>query len=221
VRLNSPGVEVRPIREINGDSEFCQEFLDDVEVAPDAVVGDVDGGWTVSQTMLMYERGGGSPVSSAEAVVERGFAPELVGLAQRVGRENDPVARQSIARAHTYSTVQIHLGRRIAQHFVHDPERAVSIASYGKLTWGTFDPIRGRLAMAIGARAALAWDAEIVEDQWPALNYLNSRVNSIAGGTNEMMRNIIAERVLGLPREPSFDTKKPFREVQRIAAEWK
>jgi alkylation response protein AidB-like acyl-CoA dehydrogenase len=75
--------------------------------------------------------------------------------------------------------------------------------------------------MEIGGPAALLWDDDDVEEQRASLDHLNSRIMAIAGGTNEMQRNAIGERVLGLPREPSFDTKKPFREVLRDAADWK
>jgi alkylation response protein AidB-like acyl-CoA dehydrogenase len=221
VKLDLPGVEIQPIREINGDTEFCQEFLDDVELSDDDVIGDVDGGWVVAQTMLVFERGAGAPPSSARYGVKPGFAPDLVALATRVGRERDPLVRQMIARAHTNTQVHLQLTRRIAQHLRGDPAAATGIASFGKLAAGTFLPERARIAMAIGGGTALTWDADIIEEQRPALEHLNSRIMAIAGGTNEMQRNAIGERVLGLPREPSFDTNKPFKDVQRDAANWK
>jgi alkylation response protein AidB-like acyl-CoA dehydrogenase len=140
---------------------------------------------------------------------------------RRVRPARDPVVRQLIAKAHTNAYVHGQLARRIAQHLRIDPSAAAGIASYGKLAAGTFFPIRARIGMEIGGPAALLWDDEDVEEQRPSLEHLNSRIMSIAGGTNEMQRNAIGERVLGLPREPSFDTKKPFREVLRDAADWK
>ncbi len=74
--------------------------------------------------------------------------------------------------------------------------------------------------MQIGRGVALVWDHGDLEGQRASLNYLNGRIMSIAGGTNEMQRNAISERVLGLPREPSYDIDKPFNEVVRSAAEW-
>jgi len=221
VKLDQPGVEIQPIREINGDTEFCQEFLDDVELTDDDVIGEVDQGWSVAQTMLVFERGAGTPGSAVVAAPTPGLAPDLVALAQRVGRENDPVVRQLIARAHINAYVHGQLARRIAQHLRIDPAGAAGIASYGKLAAGTFLPIRARIGMRIGGPAALIWDDQDLEQQRPSLDFLNSRIMSIAGGTNEMQRNAIGERVLGLPREPSFDTKKSFREVLRAAADWK
>jgi alkylation response protein AidB-like acyl-CoA dehydrogenase len=221
VRLDAKGVEVQPIREINGDTEFCQEFLDDVELTDDDVIGEVDQGWSVAQTMLVFERGAGTPASAVMTAPPQGLAPDLVALARRVGRERDPVVRQLIAKAHTNAYVHGQLARRIAQHLAIDPSAAAGIASYGKLAAGTFLPIRARIGMEIGGPAALLWDDDDVEEQRASLDHLNSRIMAIAGGTNEMQRNAIGERVLGLPREPSFDTKKPFREVLRDAADWK
>ena len=220
VRLDAPGVTVQPIREINGDDEFCQEFLDDVELSDGDVIGEVNQGWSVAQTMLMFERGAGGPPVPAGDPGRAGLAPDLVALAQRVGRENDPVVRQQIARAHTNAYVHAQLGRRIGQHIRLDPKGATGIAAYGKLAAGTFLPIRARIGMEIGGGVAMTWTPGDVGEQRAALDYLNGRIMSIAGGTNEMQRNAIGERVLGLPREPSFDTNKPFVDVLRDAASW-
>ncbi len=112
------------------------------------------------------------------------------------------------------------LGRRIGQHIRLDPKGATGIAAYGKLAAGTFLPIRARIGMEIGGGVAMTWTPGNVGEQRAALDYLNGRIMSIAGGTNEMQRNAIGERVLGLPREPSFDTNKPFVDVLRDAASW-
>jgi alkylation response protein AidB-like acyl-CoA dehydrogenase len=220
VRTNAPGVTLRPLKEINGDIEFCEEFFDDVELTDDDVIGEVNGGWTVAQTMLVYERGGlresGPPMPRGPG----GLAPDLVALARRLGRDHDPVVRQQLARVQTLNFVQGQLGRRIAERLRSGDRPAVGIAAYGKLAAGIFDPIRARIGMEIGRGAALVWDHGDLEGQRASLNYLNGRIMSIAGGTNEMQRNAISERVLGLPREPSYDIDKPFNEVVRAAAEW-
>ena len=92
-----------------------------------------------------------------------------------------------------------------------------SVAAYGKLAAGTFGPVRARIGLEIGRGAAVAWPSGDVESMTAAVNYLNSRVQSIAGGSNEMQRNAVAEGVLGLPREPAVDLDKPFGEVLRQA----
>jgi alkylation response protein AidB-like acyl-CoA dehydrogenase len=219
VPTTARGVTVRPIKEINGDIEFCEEFFDDVELTDDDVIGEVNGGWTVAQSMLVLERGGDTFDAPTQRAPSK-LPADLVALARRAGRENDPVARQAIARVHTMNVVQAHLARRIGQQLRTGTGPAAAIASYGKLAYGTFDPMRARLAMEVGRGAALVWERGDLEGQRASLNYLNSRIMSIAGGTNEMQRNAISERVLGLPREPSFDTDKPFSEVVRNAANW-
>ena len=94
------------------------------------------------------------------------------------------------------------------------------MAAYSKLAAGVYTPLRARLGMEIGGPAALAWAVGDEAEGRPALDYLNGRRISIAAGTNEVQRNGIGERVLGLPREPSFDTNKAFNEVLRNARSW-
>ena len=227
VRCDAPGVTVQPIREISGGNDFCQEFFDDVELSDDDVIGEVNNGWAVAQTMLIYERGG-APASGgiggggglvATQPAKRQLAPDLVELAQSVGRVQDPEVRQLIARAHINDYARVQLGRRVGQLIAHGANPA-GTASYGKLASGVLDPIRARIAVEIGRTTALLWEPGDVEAMSTSLNYLNSRIMSIAGGTNEIQRNGIGERALGLPREPSFDSNKPFREVVAEADHW-
>src|SRR5215217_5346065 len=218
VPTDAKGVTINQIRQINGSAEFCEEFLDDVVVTNEDVIGEVNRGWTVTQTMLVYERGAGE--SNNATFEPRELAPDLVELARRVGRTNDPVVRQAIARAHINDYAQFHLGRRIAERLRASAEPDHAIAAYSKLAAGMYTPIRARLGLEVGGSAALAWAMGDEQGQQPALNYLNGRVIAIAAGTNEMQRNGIGERVLGLPREPSFDTTKPFSEVLRSSREW-
>jgi alkylation response protein AidB-like acyl-CoA dehydrogenase len=166
----------------------------------------------------VYERGGGRDLPSRDA--PRMLATDLVALAKRLGRERDPGVRQLIARAHTNDYVFEQLGRRIGALLRKGDGADAGIAAYGKLAHGIFLAQRARIGMEIGRAGALVWEPGNIEGQTAALNYLNGRVMAIAGGTNEMQRNGIGERVLGLPREPSFDTDIPFREVARRAQEW-
>jgi alkylation response protein AidB-like acyl-CoA dehydrogenase len=218
VPTDAEGVTVNPITQINGNAEFCEEFLDDVIVTDADVIGEVNRGWSVTQTMLVYERGAGeSGVSLREP---RALAPDLVALARRVGREHDPVARQAIARAHIDDYAQYHLGRRIAANLQAAAEPDHAVAAYSKLAAGTYTPRRARAGLEIGGSAALTWAEGDGAAEKPAIDYLNGRIIAIAAGTNEMQRNGIGERVLGLPREPSFDTTKPFNEVLRQSQSW-
>jgi alkylation response protein AidB-like acyl-CoA dehydrogenase len=219
VPTSAPGVTVQPITEINGDAEFCQEFFDDVELSDADVIGEVDQGWRVAQTMLVFERGGGGSGLGITASATQ-LAPDLVALARQVGRQQDPVVRQLIARAHINDYAQTQLAARIAARMGAAGSMDSGVAAYGKLAAGTLLPIRARIAMQIGGANALVWDSGDLDGMTPSLDYLNGRVMSIAGGSNEMQRNGIGERVLGLPREPSFDSNKPFSEVIRQARHW-
>ncbi len=212
------GVTVQPIVEINGNAEFCQEFFDDVELTDNDIIGEVDAGWRVAQTMLVFERGGGG-AGVARGRGPRPLAPDLVALARKVGRDRDPTVRQLIARAHINDSAQEQLGARLVARMAANGMDA-GVAAYGKLAQGTFEPIRARIGLSIGGAGGLLWEHGDSDGMAPALTYLNGRVMSIAGGTNEMQRNAIGERVLGLPREPSFDTNKPFNEVLRNARHW-
>ena len=218
VPTNAKGLTIRTIVQINGAAGFCEEFLDDVEVTDDDIIGEVNRGWTVAQTMLVYERGAGD---AGRAPVEpRRLAPDLVALADKVGRASDPVARQLVAHAHVNDYVQFHLGRRVAARLRSAETPDPAVAAYGKLAAGTLAPIRARIAVEIAGVHALGWHTGAVSGRLPATDYLNGRMGSIAAGTNEMQRNGIGERILGLPREPSFDSNKPFNEVVQAARNW-
>jgi alkylation response protein AidB-like acyl-CoA dehydrogenase len=223
VRTDAPGVTVRPIRELNGAAEFSQEFFDDVLLTDDDVIGDVDGGWTVAQTMLVYERGGSSaaaPVPVAGAAAPRGLAPDLVAIARRAGREKDPHVRQLIARSHIEEYAAGELRRRMGARMRRQDGSEAGLASYAKLAGGVTRARRAVVGMEIGRGSALTWAPGDDDGRTAALAFLNGRLGCIAGGTNEVMRNGIGERVLGLPREPRFDTTKPFRQVLEEAKSW-
>lgn len=220
VPCDAKGLTIDPIKEINGDAEFCQEYFDDVVIGDEDRIGDVNGGWRVTQTLLVFERGGGRPVGDAGPVGPGELAPDLANLAQRIGRSDDPTVRQLLAEAHTNAFALVALGRRLGT-ILREGGPNSGIAAYGKLAAGTFAARRAKIGMQIGRAAALTWDEGDRIGMETSINYLNGRVQSIAGGTNEVQRNGIGERVLGLPREPAFDLHKPFREVVRESGgEW-
>ena len=221
VPTTAPGVTVQPIPEINGDAEFCQEFFDDVELTDDDVIGDVDQGWRVAQTMLVFERGGGSSRPCLRPATAAAWRRTWSPWPARSAGTRIPIVRQLIARAHVNDYAQSQLGGPHRWPVSGPPDGMTPAASPPTGSWpsGTFAPIRARIGMEIGGPEALLWEQGDVDGMTPSLNYLNGRIMSIAGGTNEMQRNGIGERVLGLPREPSFDTNKPFSEVVRDARE--
>jgi alkylation response protein AidB-like acyl-CoA dehydrogenase len=219
VSCEAPGLTIRPIKQINEISEFCEEFFDDV-IVPDADrICALNEGWAVTQTMFVFERGAGRPEDGIPLNGPGPLAPDLVELARRVGRAQDPIVRQKVARAHTNDFIGRVLGARIVE--LGELGRLnPGMASYVKLFRGTYSPVRARLAVEIGGGSAMTWDPSDPHGPQTSLAYLRGRAASIAGGTNETQRNVIAERALGLPREPSFDTRKPFNEVLRDAQTW-
>jgi alkylation response protein AidB-like acyl-CoA dehydrogenase len=217
VPVRAAGVTVARIRQINGNAEFCQEFFDNVELTDDDVIGEVNEGWTVAQTMLRFERGGGN--RSHKALDARALPSDLLAMARAAGRLEDPDAQDVLVRAHIDDVACALLGRRLGALIRASPQQASGLASYGKLASATFDPIRANMGLDL-AGGAVAWrdpDSAIAE---AATDLLNSRFMAIAGGTTQMQLNSIGERVLGLPREPSFDSVKPFRQVVRDARNW-
>ncbi len=169
--------------------------------------------------MLVRERGAGRPIDPDAELHPGPLAPDLVELARRAGTTADPTVRQKIARAHTIDFVSAALAARIGE-LAGLGRLDAGGAAYGKLFKGVYDPVRARIAVEVGGPGALAWDAADEDGAETSLYYLNCRIMSIAGGTNEMQRNGIGERKLGLPREPSFDTGKPFSQVLRDATNW-
>jgi alkylation response protein AidB-like acyl-CoA dehydrogenase len=221
VPLGAEGVSVHPIREITGGAEFCQEFLDGVRVSAGEVIGEVDAGWAVAQTMLLVERGAGrdDPVHMPATRADQ-IDPSLLNLAEAAGRRQDPVARQAIAKIHTGDWAKSQLGTRIGSVLQSTSKPPAGVASYWKLSEGLRAPERARLLLEIGQGLPIAWGPGDDAGDSVAMEYLNSRVWSIAGGSNEMQRNAISEQILGLPREPSFDRGKPFSEVVHSARNW-
>jgi len=217
VPMNAEGLSVRRILQIDGSAGFCEEFLDDVVIPNDAIIGGLNDGWAVAQTMLVYERGAGEEFTGA--VEPRDLAPDLVALARQVGRVQEPIVRQLIARSQAQDFARYHLGKRIAQQLMTSTSPQPAVAAYGKLALGVFAADRGRAAMEIAGADALVWPTTS-EMPMSAKGFLNARMTCIAAGTNEMQRNAIGERVLGLPREPSFDLTKPFGDVVRDARTW-
>ena len=215
---NLPGVTIRQIRRVDETAEFCQDFFDDV-VVPDLYrIGEVNDGWAVTQTMLVYERGAGHGPVGDHLTGPGPLAPDLVEEARRLGVQDDPLVRQKVARGHMIDFVSRSLAWRIAlagQAGGFNP----GLAAYGKLFRGTYSPVRGRLPVEIGGAGAMTWEPGS-EDRDRAVDFLNSKVIAIAAGSNEMQRNGISERILGMPRELSVDTRRPYNEVVREEKDW-
>jgi len=207
VDMTTPGVEVRPLRQITGHAHFNEVFLTDVAIPAASVVGPVHGGWGVAQTTLASERsmiGGGGAATGIE---------QLVDLAREYGRTDEPGVRQDLARAYTRMRLLEFLGFRaqtaLSQGKMPGPEVSVM-----KLAISDHVERTGDLLMGIeGPHATLGGD-DAPRGQLAQYQFLGQWSVRLGGGTDQVQRNVIGERVLGLPREARADKDVPFRELQ-------
>jgi alkylation response protein AidB-like acyl-CoA dehydrogenase len=192
-----PGVEVRPIRNLAGGEEFAEVFFDGARTASDLVVGPVDGGWGVVMGTVGTERG--TTVLPYQAAFERQLH-DLVAVARERGRTDDPVVRDRLAHAWIGLQLNRHNNARmittLLQHGELGPE-----ASLSKLFWSQWHRSLGALMMDVLGPSAMVVGDGYELDAFQSV-FLNSRAETIYGGANEIQRNIVAERVLGLPKEP-------------------
>jgi alkylation response protein AidB-like acyl-CoA dehydrogenase len=183
-------IEVRPLRQITGEAEFNEIFLEDAYVPDENLVGGEGNGWNVAITTLMHERAG---IGAASAIAVRRELDELIAVINERQLADDPVIRQRIAEL-KIGVEALRLGalRALTQQMkvgIPGPE-----GSLAKWEWATVNQGLTELAIDVLGPEAMRPDSE-----W-AYRFLRSRANSIEGGTTEVMKNIIAERVLGLPR---------------------
>lgn len=193
VPMDQPGIEVRPINQLTGTSEFNEVFFDGARTSADLVVGEVGEGWSVAMGTLAFERG------VATLGQQVGFARELNGiiaLAQRNGSAADPVVRERLTRA--WMGLEVMSAHAVRTLSTVDTGAAAGEASVAKLTWAHWHRDLGELAMQVAGASSLVAPEDL--DEYQRL-FLFSRADTIYGGSDEIQRNIIAERVLGLPRE--------------------
>ena len=191
VPMRQPGVEVRPIIQLTGTSEFNEVFFDDARTAQDLVVGEVGGGWRVAMATLGYERG----VSTlAQQIGFRRELDEVIERAKANGAIRRPAIRDRIVRADMeLETIRLHALRALGGEQGFD-------MSVTKLLWGNWHRALGELAMDVAGAQGLVVGADYELSNEQAL-FLFSRSDTIYGGSDEIQKNVIAERVLGLPRE--------------------
>ncbi len=196
VPMRQPGITVRPIRQLTGTSEFNEVFFDGARTARDLVVGEVGGGWRVAMATLAIERG----VSTLGQQV--GYQRELdalIAAARRTGAARDPLLRDRLGRA--WIGLQV-MREQVLAMLGSDGDAAAAGASVVKLLWSTWHRDLGELAMdVLGPSSMLAQGPPYELDDWQRL-FLFSRADTVYGGSAEIQRGIIAERALGLPRQP-------------------
>jgi alkylation response protein AidB-like acyl-CoA dehydrogenase len=211
IDMHAPGITIRPIKQINGGTGFNEVFFDEVRVPSEHVLGDPNEGWNVAITTLMNER---VAIGSGGAGGARGSVHDLIDLARRHGADTDARVRQAIAALYEKTRIQRFLSMRTltaaSQGKVPGPE-----GSIGKLFGARIMTELGQLAIAIAGPAALAGNGGD-DYQWHE-PMLGAPAAHIAGGSDEVLKNIIGERVLGLPGEPRPDKGVAWKDVPRSA----
>ncbi|MGA7135734.1 MAG: acyl-CoA dehydrogenase IpdE1 [Mycobacterium sp.] len=194
VPLDQPGVEVRPIVQLTGDSEFNEVFFDDARTDAGLVVGSPGDGWRVAMGTLTFERG----VSTlGQQIVYARELDGVVELAKRSGAADDPLIRERLTRS--WAGLRAMRSYALATMDVEGGGRGAGKDNVSKLLWANWHRDLGEIAMDVQGKTGLVLDGGDF-DEWQRL-YLFTRADTIYGGSNEIQRNIIAERVLGLPRE--------------------
>ncbi len=222
--MKQDGVEVRPLRQATGDARFNEVFLTDARVHDDNMLGEYNGGWWVLTSALAYERAamGGSQrrtQQSTDAVRtsdSEASAPvpdlTLVELARARGVAADPGIRQDLMRLHAWRTLNEWNNRRAKAAL--EQGTSSPVVSLGKLAMSRMLHFGGSLqARILGAEGMLGGDG-YPDAADATYSMLNAFFTSIGGGTDQIQRNIIGERILGLPKEPEVDKGVPFREVR-------
>ena len=200
MEIDQPGIEIRPIKQINGDAEFNETFFTDARCPADSLIGAVGDGWRVAMGLLAFERG----VSTlGQQMGFRNERDEVIAAAKANGAANDPLIRQRIAKAEIGLRLMRYGALRMLSQTDHSKIDGAALTY--KIQWASWRRSLGELAMDVLGQAGEVADRDHYEwDVLPNL-FLYSRADTIYGGTNQIQRNLIAERGLGMPREPRGD----------------
>jgi len=220
VKIHQPGIQVDQIRQVNGSMEFCQEFFDDVPIPASDVVGEVDDGWTVASRLLVHERsavGGGSPYTSGRSMGHDQPSADrsLARLAEAAGRSGDAHVRQLVAEAHVQQLVSGHLIERVTRGMASGKMMPPS-GSILKLFRATLVIRQAEIGLEVAGCDSAIWPKETTPPgRVVGEASLWRQALSLGGGSNEIQRNIISERVLGMPREYAADRDVAYRDVRK------
>jgi alkylation response protein AidB-like acyl-CoA dehydrogenase len=212
VDMATPGIEIRPLRQLTGGAHFNEVFFTDARVPTANVVGEVDEGWTVARTVMMNERFAASSVGSPTAFLEPLI--ELARSTERAGRpaSEDPLVRQRLADIHARSRIFDLTTARVRTSLSQGSIPGVE-GSILKLVVSDLGSDAADLAVDILGLDGTIHAKERSRERW-VTSYLGAHAMHIGGGTDNIQRNIIGEQVLQLPREPATDRDVPFRDLK-------
>jgi alkylation response protein AidB-like acyl-CoA dehydrogenase len=215
IDLKAPGVTIRPLQQMTGDSHFNEVFLDDVRVGTDQLVGREDDGWRALTAMLTHERlalGAGTGAGGSGQGWTNPASARHIALARRLGSNEDPVVRQELVKLYIAERLLAFVGQKMRDEIA----AGIPVGSKGsvaKLATALISRQSASVGMAIAGSAAQAWDPTDAGAGDLSNAMCFSPMTAIAGGTSEIQRNTIGERVLGLPKEPQVDRDVPFRDI--------
>ncbi len=209
--MAAPGVEIRPIHQIDGGSHFNEVFFTDVRIPKDHLLGEYNAGWKLATAMLMYERVAIGGAGSGK--INQPTYKLLKGAAEESGKLQDPVVRDQLMNIYAMETTKSMVAMRNSaeQKAGKTPGPGGSL---GKLFGSNIAWKMREIALEIAGMSSIAWDPADASGAEHQRIVLNSFQSSIAGGTDEIQRNIIGDRVLGLPRDISVDKGVPFNQTK-------
>lgn len=191
------GIDFRPLRQITGDSHFAETFIDEARAPLSNVIGGLNNGWRVAMTTLGNERGGTATTQHVQ------FAREfwkLVEDVRRWGLNEDPLVRQQLAWAYSHVEIMRYQGLRILSALATNRDPGPS-GSINKVFWSEYQRRLGEIAVGLEGASAMVVSNEYARGRWQR-TFLQTRGHTIWGGTAEIQRNILGEKILGLPKEP-------------------
>ena len=219
--LEAPGVTIRPLRQISGEDEFCEEFLDDVRLPADAVVGTVNRGWSVTLSMFKHSRdmtggAGAGPTFDRSRGGDPDPGRDLIDFVLNAGHAADHHVRRLVAELVADNVVSGLLATRVSQ-LGRQPDANPAWGTMAKVFGAATLQRRREIELEVRAETTMAWRGDMEDGGAPLHDYLWARTATVAGGTHEVNNNTIGERILGLPAEAAVDRDRPFREVIRAA----
>ncbi|MGM5068701.1 acyl-CoA dehydrogenase family protein [Rhodococcus qingshengii] len=226
IPMQQPGIHISPIKQITGDSEFSEVFLTDARVPVENIVGELNGGWSVLQEVLAAERewlgayleAGNRPGIAADELdrsdmISSEGAEDLIDAARKAGRADDSSVRQSIAQLHTLRLVHRWNNERLMSG--EGGSSPVAAAALGKLASSRILHATGRFKAQMLGPEAMMYGSDNRSGESVNREVMNAFINSVGGGSDQIQRNIIGERLLGFPRGHAPDRGVAFKDIKK------